>query len=192
MAILTQAQIDERAARNQRLLGPIKEIMEDWVVEVEHAFQDKIRDVQLIANGRLESDWTVSLVSKSDGVLVAEYAFRQYGRIMDMRSVSYARGGMRNYDKIKEWVEAKVANNEIKYSTLASKLGVQYGDPRVINDLTYRFATARTRPKARKWYNSTKEVKIQELYTRLQERIVELVTADIKQVAESSASVSQG
>jgi len=182
----SEAEIIALAERNRRLLDPFKRVMDGWSVEVQHEFQAKISSLSLVATGDLESEWIVKVRADESGVVVAEFAFREYGRMLEMKRINYT-GRMLNYDKIHEWVLSKIAAGQIRYSAKAEALKVGYTDPRVVNDLTYRFARARikTNRKRRQWYNNTKEANIDQLYQRLQDAMAEALLSDLKAVTVS-------
>lgn len=173
-------------SNTQALLEPLRRITEDWSVVVRHKFQDRISKLQLIGTGNLENDWTVSVRAAEGGVIVAEFAFPEYGRLFDMRRVNYQYPPPA--EEIEAWVKNKISTGRIKYSKLADRLGVSFSNPRVIHDITFRILRSnKFKLPIRRWYNKGKEASVSDLYDQLQEAMQEAVLvsmrADFKQEA---------
>lgn len=163
----------------QALLAPFKRITEQWGVRTTHRFQERIRALDLVAVGDLEGDWSVQILARETGVVVAEFAFAEYGRLFDMRKVDYTKP-MPVADFI-PWVESKVDKGQIKYSTIAQKRNLAFTDPRVIHDIAYRIVkSAKFNLKRKRWYNKGKEASLGELYEQLQEAMREALIVGMK------------
>lgn len=169
----------ERALVAQRsfedaISAPLRRIMGEWGVETTHKFEQRIREVKLVSSGTLESDWNFKLVAGDTGVIVGEFSFAGYGRLFDMRRVGYTR--QIPVEEIKEWVEHKVEQGRIKYSTLAERRGLSFADPKVIHDIAWRIARSNQFNISRKrWYNKGKEASLSVLYDQLSEAFAEVV-----------------
>lgn len=177
----SERQAIEEYERRQTLLEPFRRITAEWAVETEHRFQRRIRDLDLVASGDLESDWNVSVIARETGVVVAQFGFDSSGRYHDMRRVQY--DTPRPDDAYESWVKSKIEKGQIRYSKLAQRLGVSLSDPRVINDLKYRFAkSTNVSLKRRRWYNKGKEASVNELYDQLSEAMQAVAVSNIKRV----------
>lgn len=154
---------------NKWLLEPFTRITDQWGVETQHKFQKRIRDIYLVASDDLENDWSVKVIAGTTGVVVAEFTFKEYGRINEMRRVQYTKDVPPQ--EFIDWVEYKVQQNRIKYSKLAERRGLQFTDPRVIHDVAYRIIKSINKNGSkhvrRKWYNKGKESSIGTLYDQL-------------------------
>lgn len=173
--------------QRQSLLEPFRRITEEWGVETQHAFQRRIREIDLVADGDLETEWNVKVIARDTGVVVASFGFNEYGRYSDMRRVN--KSDRIPPDNLEKWVRSKIDKGQIRYSSLAQRLGVSFSDPRVIHDLKYRMAKSeRWAPKKRRrWYNKGKEASINELYDQLQEAMLAIVSQGIKSEFKDAA-----
>lgn len=188
MAKLTDAERASIKEFNQRqaFLAPFKRITDKWAVETQHKFQKRIRAIQLVASGDLESDWSVKVIANETGVIVGEFTFDEHGRLFDMRKVDYSKP--RPVKDFIEWVESKVDKRQIRYSDLAERRGLPLTDPRVINDLAYRIArSGKFNPKRRRWYNKGKESSIDDLYDQLSSVMQEIALAGMKSDLQDAA-----
>lgn len=173
--------------RRQAFLEPFKRITDEWSINTTHRFQERIRELDLVASGDLAEDWTVSVIARDTGVVVAQFGFDEHGRYHDMRRVQY--DGPISPARLESWVESKVDQGQIKYSRLASRLGVGFSDPRVIHDLSYRIA--RSTPfqiKRRRWYNKGKESSVNDLYDQLQEAMLAIVSDNTRKALTAPVS----
>lgn len=176
MTASEQALYDEYLKR-QSFLEPFRHIVQGWSVETQHKFQRSIRELDLVAEGDLENDWSVKVIASDTGTVVAEFGFNEYGRFWDMRLLK--KSHFIPIDKAKEWVRSKVESGRIEFSTLAERLGVGFTDPRVIHDLAYRFARSpRFNGKRRRWYNKGKTAQVDDLYDQLYEATRAIVRED--------------
>ena len=178
----------EEYERRQSFLEPFRRITDEWSVETQHQFQNKIRDLDLVAEGDLESTWNVKVLAKDTGTVVAEFGFDSYGRYHDMRRLNKSEfvpaSGMES------WVKSKIDKGQIKYSTLEQRLGVRFSDQRVIHDLTYRFARAPFHKRRRRqWYNKNKEASIHDLYDQLYEAGRAIVRESMKTSLQDTRAV---
>ncbi len=181
-----QQAIDEYNQR-QSFLEPFRRITETWGVETQHQFQSRIRAIDLVADGDLESEWNVKVIARDTGVVVASFGFNEYGRYSDMRRVD--KSDRIPPENLEKWVRSKIEKGQIRYSSLAQRLGVSFSDPRVIHDLTYRMARSEqfAPKKRRRWYNKGKEASINELYDQLQEAMLAIVSQGIKSEFKSAS-----
>lgn len=163
----------------QALLEPFRRILQGWSVETQHNFQRAIRDLELVASGDLAEEWRVKVLAKGTGVVVTEFVFNEYGRYFDMRGVKYS--GRIPAPNLTKWVESKIDQGQIRYSALASRLGVGLRDPRVIRDLTWRMSHNRHTLPRRQWYNKTKTADINDLYDQLQNAMAEVLIESQRQ-----------
>lgn len=162
--------------RRQTFLEPFRRITDEWSVNTTHRFQERIRELDLVASGDLADNWTVSVIARETGVVVAQFGFNEEGRYHDMRRVQYT--GPIPVKSLESWVKSKVDQGQIKYSKLATRLGVSFSDPRVIHDLSYRIARATPfQIKRRRWYNKGKESSVNDLYDQLQEAMLAIVSS---------------
>ena len=170
----------KKYADAQAILQEFEPITKTWAVNTGSKFQQRISNIKLIASGDLESDWSVKVVTIEGGILVADFTFPEYGRIWDMRHPDF--NNPAPAAEIEAWVKDKVAQNRIKYSTLATRLGVSFSDPRVIHDLTYRMRrTDRFKHPRRRWYNKGKEASLGDLYDLLAEALSKSTLAGVKE-----------
>jgi len=172
---------------NKYLLEPFTRITEQWGVVTQHKFQTRIHDIHLVASEDLENDWSVKVVAGTTGVVVAEFSFKEYGRIRDMRPVDYTKP----VPAFLEWIESKIDKRQIKYSKVAESRGLQYSDPRVIHDLAYRIMSSINKkgvnPKRRRWYNKGKESSLSDLYDKLAEAAQEVAVRVAKRGLQEAA-----
>jgi hypothetical protein len=166
--------------QRQSLLEPFRRITAGWGVETQHKFQKRIRDLDLVASGDLESEWHVDVIARDTGVIVAQFGFNEDGRYHDMRRVD--KSADIHGDAFESWITSKVKQGQIRYSRLAEKLGVAFSDPRVIHDLKWRMARSDTfnTKKRRRWYNKGKEASVNDLYDELQETIMAITLNGFK------------
>ena len=174
--------------QRQSFLEPFRRITQEWAVDTQHKFQKRIREIDLVAEGDLESTWRVSVLARDTGVVVAEFGFDDYGRYHDMRQLE--KSDRIPVDKIESWVRSKVDQGRIRYSTLAERLGLSFSDPRVIHDLAYRFArSARFNRKRRRWYNKGKEASVNKLYDELRAAALAIVAEGNKKELTTRTTV---
>jgi len=179
----------EEANNRRALLAPFKRITDQWSVQTTHKFQNRIRDIDLVASDDLSDDWNVRVIAGDTGIVVAEFSFNEYGRFFDMRRIPSSNPPP--IAQIEAWVRNKVETGRIRFSTLAEKRGLSFSDPRVIHDITYRLAkSGNFRPSRRRWYNKGKEASINDLYDQLREAMADAVLAGTKAGLQTSVAVS--
>jgi len=161
--------VTDRYNLSQALLLPFKRELDAWSVSFVHDRRRKIREVDLVSTGDLESDWGIQVRAREDGVVLADFSFPEYGRFFDMRRRRPAEAAGPPFDEIKDWVERNLQSGRFKYSNLAKARGLAYDDPRVVHDVAWRIARgSKFRSNRRIWYNKGKEASINDLYDRLQ------------------------
>lgn len=175
--------------QQQSFLEPFRRITDEWSVDTQHKFQKRIRDIDLVAEGDLESTWSVKVLARDTGTVVAEFGFDEHGRYHDMRQLE--KSDRIHGDAFESWVESKVKKGQIKYSALAERLGVSFTHPRVINDLKWRMArSSKFNRKRRRWYNKGKEASINTLYDELRTAAVAIIAEGNKKALTSRTVLS--
>lgn len=166
----------------QAVLEPFKRILDGWTVEVRDKFQDRLSQLDLLATGDLQDNWTISVIARTNGVIVADFSFPEYGRLFDMRRVEYTKPLPWGEDSsLYKWVQSKVEQGQIHYSDLARRRGLHFSDPRVLHDLTYRISRSdKFKLPRRRWYNKGKSASVADLYERLQEAMREAMIAAVR------------
>ena len=165
-----------------QLLENIEQVSEEWAREFLQERIAFLRKRKIEASGELirSFDYQLTRQAMAETVTIL-FAFREHGRIIDIRRPNLARGGDEYVQELVEWIKDRGLQRKM-IGRYVRKYGYKQPPNDVLNRIAWGIVRKRSKkPRRRQWWNKPKSRAISELYNRLAESMLNEIPDQFKE-----------